>query len=57
MSSDLPDDRYKHDLFIDYYDYNCFQTFYTHPNKAVNYKNLHLINFLKMSNFHLQNDL
>ena len=53
MNSNLPGDRYKHDLFIHYYDYNCFQTFYAHRNKIVNYKKFHLINLFKMSNFHL----
>ena len=26
------------DLSIYYYDYNCFQTFYVHRNKTINYK-------------------
>ena len=57
INPSLFDDRYKHNLFIHYYDYNCFQTFHAHRNKAINYKNLYLINLFKMSNFHLQNDL
>ena len=50
ISPGLFDDRYKHDLFIHHYDYNCFQKFYIHRNEVVNYKNLHLFNqstFLK----------
>ena len=53
MSSSLLDDRYKHNLFIYYYDYNYFQTFYTHRNEIINYKDFYLINFFEMSNFHL----
>ena len=53
MSSGLLDDRYKHDLFIYYYDCDCFQTFYVYRNKTINYKNLYSINFFKINNFHL----
>ena len=53
MNSGLPDDRYKHDLFIYHYDYNYFQTFYAHRNEAINYKSFYLINFFEISNFHL----
>ena len=56
MSPSLPDDHYKHNLFIHYYDYNYFQTFYAHRNETINYKNLYLINFFKINNFHLQNN-
>ena len=47
MNSNLPDDRYKHDLFIHHYDYNCFQTFYVYRNETVNYKDLYSLIFLK----------
>ena len=53
MNPSLPDDRYKHDLFIHYYNYNCFQTFHVHRNETINYKGFHLINLLKINNFHL----
>ena len=53
MSSDLPGDRYKHDLFIYYYDYNCVQTFYVYRNEIINYKGFYLINLFKVNNFHL----
>ena len=56
MSSSLPGDRYKHDLFIYYYDYNYFQTFHAHRNETINYKILYLINFFKVNNSYLQND-
>ena len=56
MNSNLLDDRYKHDLFIHHYDYNCFQTFYIHHNEIINYKGFYLINFSKMNNSYLQND-
>ena len=53
MSSNLPDDHYKHDLFIYHYDYNYFQAFYIHRNEIINYKNLYSINLLEMNNFYL----
>ena len=56
MNSSLPDDRYKHNLFIHYDSYNCFQTFHAHRNEAINYKNLYLINFFNVNNVHLQDD-
>ena len=56
MNLNLPDDRYKHDLFIHHYDYDCFQTFHIYHNETINYKSLHLINLFKMNNSHLQND-
>ena len=56
MNSGLPGDRYKHDLFIYHYNYDCFQAFHVYRNEIINYKDLHLINLFKMNNFHLQND-
>ena len=53
MSSNLPGDHYKYDLFIHHYDYNCFQTFHIHYNEIINYKDFHSINFFKINNFHL----
>ena len=53
MSSGLPDDHYKYDLFIHHYNCDCFQTSHIYRNKIINYKNLHLINFFKINNFHL----
>ena len=53
MNSNLPDDRYKHDLSIHYYNYNCFQTFYTHHNEIINYKDFYSINLLEINNFYL----
>ena len=53
ISSNLFGDHYKHNLFIYYYNYDCFQTFYIYRNKVINYENLYLINLFKMDNFHL----
>ena len=43
MSSSLLGDRYKHNLFIYLYDYNCFQTFHIYRNEIINYKKFHSI--------------
>ena len=56
MSPGLFDDYYKHDLFIHYYNYDCFQTSYIYRNEIINYKNLYLINLFKINNFYLQDD-
>ena len=53
MSSSLLGDRYKHNLFIYHYDYNCFQALYAYRNEIINYKDFYSINFFKMNNFHL----
>ena len=53
MSPSLPDDHYKHNLFIHHYCYNYFQASHVYRNKTINYKKIYSINLFKMNNFHL----